>query len=258
MAGVRGMWASGRCALRQRFGRNPTLREATDHSQDRQLVNQPGMAGLSSEKALMDKLGVPTKLVSGPDWGTFANEARTGNPVTISTTGHYFTADGWDPQTNRFHVGRSGLDLRGGSEWMTPEQMQAIMGPVQGGLLADNPQVASPSIADQDSNPLGWLGRAKDAMADSLNPSKPKPSTELPGAAVLPSQSSVFSDTSNVFGPTTQQAAQVRTHSRLVANRSRRWAAISPMPSRRPQNLGLEVRRMRRRERSGSLFRRTC
>jgi hypothetical protein len=153
----------------QRFGRNPSLREATDLARSVGWTSAQGMAGLGSEKALMDKLGVATKLVSGADWGTFANEARTGNPVTISTQGHYFTADGWDPNTNRFHVGRSGLDLKGGSEWMTPEQMTAIMGPVQGGLLADNPQVPAPSVADQDTNPAGWLDRTRKSMADSLS-----------------------------------------------------------------------------------------
>jgi hypothetical protein len=130
----------------QRFGRNPTLREATDLAKSVGWTSAQGMAGLTSEKALMDKMGVATKLVNGADWGTFANEARTGNPVTISTQGHYFTADGWDPGTNRFHVGRSGLDLRGGSEWMTPEQMTGIMGPVQGGLLADNPTVPASTV----------------------------------------------------------------------------------------------------------------
>jgi len=154
----------------QRFGRNPTLREAVDLAATVGWTSANGMAGLGSEKALMDKMGVPTKLVSGADWGTFANEAMTGNPVTISTQGHYFTADGYDPATNRFHVGRSGMDLRNGSEWMTPEQMTAVMGPVQGGLLADNPQVAAPSVADQDTNPGGWLDRSQAAMASSFNP----------------------------------------------------------------------------------------
>lgn len=131
----------------QRFGRNPTLKESVDLARTVGWTEEQGMAGLSSEKALMDKMGVPTKMVQGADWGTFANEARTGNPVTISTRGHYFTADGWDPRTNRFHVGRSGLDLKGGSEWMTPEQMTAVMGPVQGGLLADNPQAPTSTVA---------------------------------------------------------------------------------------------------------------
>lgn len=152
----------------QRYGRNPTLSEAVQLARTVGWTSSQGMAGLASEKALMDKLGVPTRMVSGADWGTFANEARTGNPVTISTRGHYFTADGWDPQSNRFHVGRSGLDLRGGKEWMTPEEMTAIMGEVQGGLLADNPQVGSPSMADQSSSPTDFLDRAKQAIGDSL------------------------------------------------------------------------------------------
>lgn len=130
----------------QRFGRNPTLKEAVDLASTVGWTEEQGMAGLGSEKALMDKMGVATKMVGGADWGTFANEARTGNPVTISTRGHYFTADGWDPATNRFHVGRSGLDLKGGSEWMTPEQMTGLMGPVQGGLLADNPQAPTSTV----------------------------------------------------------------------------------------------------------------
>jgi hypothetical protein len=130
----------------QRFGRNPTLSEAVNLARTVGWTEEQGMAGLASEKALMDKMGVATKMVSGADWGTFANEARTGNPVTISTRGHYFTADGWDPATNRFHVGRSGLDLKGGSEWMTPEQMTGLMGEVQGGLLADNPQAPGSTV----------------------------------------------------------------------------------------------------------------
>jgi len=206
----------------QRFGRNPTLREATDLARTVGWTSAQGMAGLGSEKALMDKLGVPTKLVSGADWGTFANEARTGNPVTISTQGHYFTADGWDPQTNRFHVGRSGLDLKGGSEWMTPEQMTAIMGPVQGGLLADNPQVPAPSIADQDTNPVGWLDRAKQAMADSLAPPKPKPEAEIAGASVRPELSSVISPMSETLGigEPYQQAAAVSEPQSLASPKS--------------------------------------
>jgi hypothetical protein len=63
----------------------------------------------------MDKLGVPTKMISGPQWSQFATEAQSGNPVTISTQGHYFFADGYDPTSGAFHVGRSGTDLKGGS-----------------------------------------------------------------------------------------------------------------------------------------------
>ena len=146
----------------QRFGRNPTLSEAVNLARTVGWTEEQGMAGLGSEKALMDKMGVPTKMVSGAQWDVFAREAQTGNPVTISTRGHYFTADGYDPGTGRFHVGRSGLDLKGGSEWMTPEQMTQLMGAVQGGLLADNPQAPTSTVATASQEaPQKAPGRAR-------------------------------------------------------------------------------------------------
>jgi conjugative element/phage-associated large polyvalent protein len=174
----------------QRFGRNPTLREALDLAKDPSIgwTSAQGMAGIASEQRLMDKLGIPTRLVTGPQWGVFAEEAKTGNPVTISTARHYFTADGYDPATNRFHVGRSGLDLQGGAEWMTPEQMTNLMGPVQGGLLADNPQVAAPSTADQATNPLEWLGRQKDALISTITGQEPPPAQPKPRPSAIGDQ----------------------------------------------------------------------
>ena len=150
------------------YGRNPTLREATDMAREVGWTSGAGMAGISSEQKLMDKMGIPTKLVAGAQWDKFATEAQSGNPVTISTQGHYYFADGYDPTSGAFHVGRSGTDLKGGSEWMTPSQMEARMGPVQGALLADNPQVPAPSTADADTNPLGYLGRLKDSAVSGI------------------------------------------------------------------------------------------
>src|SRR5215471_678593 len=141
------------------YGRNPTLREATDLAATVGWTQSQGMAGLGSEKALMDKMGVATRQV-GPDVAAMAREAQTGNPVTISTPGHYFFADGYDPQSGAFHVGQSGLDLKGGAEWMTADQMQARMGQIQGALFADNPQVPTTSTAEL--SPLDRLGRFKD------------------------------------------------------------------------------------------------
>jgi len=132
----------------QLFGRNPTLREATDlASQVGWNVGQ-GMAGLGSESKLFDEMNIPHRTV-GADWQALAREAGSGNPVVISTPGHYFTADAYDPNTGAFHVGRSGLDLKGGSEWMTPDQMEARMGRLQGGLAADNPTVPGGSPLSQ-------------------------------------------------------------------------------------------------------------
>jgi len=153
----------------QLYGRNPTLREATDLARSVGWTPDQGMAGIGSEKALMDKLGVPTRMI-GPDIAEMAREAQTGNPITISTAGHYFTADDYNATSRAFHVGQSGLDLKGGAEWMTIDQMQQLMGPVQGALLADHPLVPGPSTADQASSPTDYLDRAKSMFMDTLNP----------------------------------------------------------------------------------------
>lgn len=152
----------------QMYGRNPSLREATDLAASVGWSSGQGMAGIGSEKALMDKLGVPTHVV-GSDWKAIAGEATTGNPVTISTPGHYFFADGYDASSGAFHVGQSGLDLRGGSEWMTPQQMEARMGGLQGALFADNPRVPAPSTAGQTTAPANYLDRVKDTIGDSFS-----------------------------------------------------------------------------------------
>lgn len=161
----------------QLYGRNPTLREATDLAKSVGWSADQGMAGLSSEGSLFDKLGIPHRTV-GADWDTLAREASSGNPVVISTPGHYFTADAYDPSTGAFHVGQSGKDLVHGSEWMTPAQMEQRMGGLQGGLAVDNPGVATPSPTSVppsggQQNPLqsalDTAGQAKDRGVQILD-----------------------------------------------------------------------------------------
>jgi len=144
----------------ERFGRNPTLREAVDLAKQVGWTEAGGMAGIGSEQSLLQKLGVPTSIVQGAQWDRFGKEAQTGNPVTISTPGHYFYADGYDPSSGAFHVGRSGTDLKGGSEWMTPAQMEGLMGGAQGALFADNPTVPS---ASPESSPAYTVGGQRPA-----------------------------------------------------------------------------------------------
>ena len=157
----------------QRFGRNPTLREATDLAGTVGWTPEQGMAGIASQQRLMSKLGIETELVPGAQWERFAQEAQSGNPVTISTSAHYFYADGYNPATGQFHVGRSGTDLRGGKEWMTQSEIVAAAerlggGQVQGALLADNPTVAAPSTSGQADDPLGWLDRQRQGLEAEL------------------------------------------------------------------------------------------
>src|SRR5499427_4340567 len=156
----------------QMFGRQPTLREAVDLASQVGWTPGGGMAGLGSESDLFDKMQIPHRTV-GADWQALAREASSGNPVTISTPGHYFTADNYDPSSGAFHVGSSGTDLRGGSEWMTPQQMEARMGALQGGMAVDNPQVPGPSplasAGESVQGGLTQLGQIKDRGLQVLN-----------------------------------------------------------------------------------------
>src|SRR5262252_1456144 len=144
----------------QMFGRQPTLREAVDLASQVGWTPGGNMAGLGSESDLFDKMQIPHRTV-GADWQALAREASSGNPVVISTPGHYFTADNYDPSSGAFHVGSSGTDLKAGAEWMTPQQMEARMGALQGGLAVDNPQVPGAS-------PLANPGDAIQQAASSV------------------------------------------------------------------------------------------
>jgi flagellum-specific peptidoglycan hydrolase FlgJ len=162
----------------ERFGRNPTLREATDLAKQVGWTSGGGMAGITSEQRLLKNMGVDTHIVA-PDWDAIAKEATTGNPVTISTPGHYFFADGYNPQTGAFHVGRSGLDLVHGSEWMTPAQMENLMGRAQGALFADNPAVPASSTSP---TALGGTGGASNAPITIGGPAPLKAPLYVKGA----------------------------------------------------------------------------
>jgi flagellum-specific peptidoglycan hydrolase FlgJ len=152
----------------QMFGRQPTLREAVDLAKNVGWSAANGMAGLASESKLFDAMGIAHRTV-GADWQALAREAQSGNPVAISTPGHYFTADGYDPNTGAFHVGSSGTDLRRGSEWMTPAQMESVMGPLQGGLAADHPLVpgSSPLSAGTATGATGAANRLIDVAGQA-------------------------------------------------------------------------------------------
>lgn len=50
-----------------------------------------------------------------------------GSPIVgFNTPLHYFGATAFDPATGRFNVGGTGLSLRGGSEWMTIEEIAGL------------------------------------------------------------------------------------------------------------------------------------
>ena len=167
-------------AFAQTYGRNPTNAEAIQLARNVGW-SAGGMKGPGSEQQLLSSMGVNTKLTNGVDWNAVGQEANTGNPVIVSTPGHYFFIDGFNPANGSYHVGTSGTDLKSGSEWMNPNQMQGLMGTAQGALFADHPLQgpsiqASPQMGGTNSQPQNgssflnyWYGGGGNGITPNQN-----------------------------------------------------------------------------------------
>src|SRR4030095_11852621 len=143
-------------AFAKRTGRTPTPEEAIGLAQQVGWTPEHGMAGPASQKALLDKMGIPSRLEQGVDWAKGRADVEGGNPGTISTPGHYFVAEAYDPATDKFDFGTSATDLKGGQRWMTPEEMNRTkMGRATAALYLDNPDPATaPSVAAAPQVPI--------------------------------------------------------------------------------------------------------
>jgi hypothetical protein len=131
------------------YGRNPTVDEAKALAIKVGWNPQQGMAGVGSEQKLLEDLGIKTQLEPKINWDHVATDASNGNPVIIDTPGHYFYVDGYDASSGKFHVGTSGTDLKGGNEWMTASQINAMPqsdGDARAALYADHPLSSTPSV----------------------------------------------------------------------------------------------------------------
>lgn len=140
-------------AMARARGGNWTVAQAKQYAAEHGLWNADrGMAGLESEANLLRGMGYAAR-TGAVDWQQAAQDAATGNPVTLSTRfipeGHYIVLEKYDPQTGKFYVGGLGNTLKkttGRSKWMSPEELQAL-GPIEGALHFDNPSSPTPSVA---------------------------------------------------------------------------------------------------------------
>jgi flagellum-specific peptidoglycan hydrolase FlgJ len=170
-------------AFARRYGRNPTMAEAVNLAKQVGWTPEQGMAGPASQQRLLQSMGVPARLVEGaPNWQAVAADVQRGNPVTISTPGHYFVAERYDPESGMFDFGESARVLKasGGRRWFRPEELVSLgMGEARAVLFIDNPESPTPSIAADPRQ------SAMNAGPGSV-PRGPAPSPAPAVASVLP------------------------------------------------------------------------
>jgi hypothetical protein len=132
-------------AFAQVFGRNPTPAEVMPLAKSSGWTAEGGMNGISNEKRLLDKMGLPSQMEMGANWDHIRASALQHQPVILSTPGHYYVIDGFDAKSGAYHVGQSGKVYRGGSDWLTPEQIAGLSGSPSGALFTAHPLVGGTS-----------------------------------------------------------------------------------------------------------------
>ena len=126
-------------AVARWLGRNPTVAEALAFAKRTGWTVQGGMNGIANEKRLLETMHVNARLEPTVNWRLVQSEAVHGNPVIVSTPNHYWVIDDYDPRSQRYHVGQSGLAYRGGAEWMSAADIQSFGGGLNGALYVEHP-----------------------------------------------------------------------------------------------------------------------
>jgi len=157
-------------AFAQTYGRNPTIDEAKQLAQQVGWNPSQGMAGVGSEVQLLNAMGVDAHATQGVDWSAVGRDASGGNPVIIDTPGHYYYVDGYNADTGQMHVGTSGTDLKGGSEWMTPEQINQMpqsQGAARSAIFADHPLAQQDGLAQSTAAGPTYMSTMQPAAAST-------------------------------------------------------------------------------------------
>ncbi len=150
-----------------------------------------GMAGPQSEVTLLGKMGVTSQYNQGATADSVSREVQAGRPVILDTPNHYYAIDDYNPKTDQYHVGGSGLALRGGSEWMSWDQISDHGQGVRGSITVDPSVKATPEnlAAAPAAPPQGQRVNEFRDFVDKLGPvSKPaeQPPAEAPPAPAAP------------------------------------------------------------------------
>lgn len=137
-----------------------------------------GMHGLDSEVQLLKQAGV-NATTGAADEQRLAQDAQNGNTPIVSTDGHYFVLQGYDPASGKFDTGTTGTIYRGGSRWLSLADMQRLAGNIQGAAYIDNPASPAPSVAqDPRAAAAAQKAGAGRVQNDLAMPTPPDTSTD--------------------------------------------------------------------------------
>jgi hypothetical protein len=155
-------------AFARATGRNPTIAEALEIARKNGRWDaDTGMHGPPSEQALLDDMGIASRLDADPTEAEVAADVNNGNPVIISSAGHYhyFVVTGvrQDPASGRtlYDTGTTGTALVGGSRWRSWDDLSA-----QAALFIDEPTSPTPSTAASPTTTGGAVIGAQNAPTD--------------------------------------------------------------------------------------------
>ncbi len=129
-----------------------------------------GMHGLQSEVQLLKGMGVDADV--GPAHPDLIGQAlQQGVYPIISTPKHYFTIKGYDPTSGAYNVSTTGTALRGGSQWMTLDQINQMGGGIDGAAYIRKPGAVGGGQAAVGTGQGQWVGKGDGNPYEDLPPS---------------------------------------------------------------------------------------
>ncbi|MBC7460179.1 MAG: C39 family peptidase [Thermoleophilia bacterium] len=91
-------------------------------------TSDAGFATDSMRTMLADQFGVATNVQRPPDFEVVKQQLLSGKPVIVSTIGHFWVLEGYDPATDTYNVGPTARPYGrwDGNPWMTAEAMRTL------------------------------------------------------------------------------------------------------------------------------------
>ena len=118
-------------AFARATGQDLTLDEAVALARAVGWTAEAGMPGPASLVNLLNWMGIVARIEAEDgqiDWAQIARDVEDGVPVIVVATGHYYVAEGYDPESGEFDFANSAAVLlaAGGRRWFAPWEIAAL------------------------------------------------------------------------------------------------------------------------------------